>query len=273
MINTCMVAISYCKGSVTRKCLQLILEAARTLDASVSRIVELDGADLDISSFEASLKNIPKLSKVLLKTSKTHFPALINPSRLDYDPTRNEFKRLSEELNSCCAILIALKNGHAADCLLKHLENRQNHDKLVKELKLKLDKDLCFYEWLGKDWQSSLKLTKHSSIEWAIRQIINRLKEFSKIKNFSDQINKLESLLKEIDTNGKGLTKYCEECGAEFSMQKGERWANINNGCDHILCVDCLKCASAKRGYMAYRCPICKKRLNKDWVLKRISGK
>lgn len=262
--DKCASTMATCKGRTTIQHFKSIIKGIDTLYNSVNTIC-LQNFGFSQESFEKSISDINMLSKILIKTSKAHFPHLINRSTLDFDLTRQEFKRLSEELTSCKNILVALKNENPVKSLLKDLENQKIRDTLINQGELKLDHNLVFYEFAGNTLRISLD---HDTVNhWLLQRIINILKIFNKIKNFSDLIKELEGIIIELATHSDSNKKIiCANCGAEIKYQDNVASPYLNHGCEDRLCKNCLIKASAD----GYKCPKCRRKLDEYWVRKHI---
>lgn len=256
--DKCASTMATCKGRATIQHFKSIIKGIDTLYNSVNTICLNFFSE---ESFEKSIPDINMLSKILIKTSKAHFPHLINRSTLDFDLTRQEFKRLSEELTSCKNILVALTNENTVIILLKDLKDQKKRDTLINQGELKLDYHLIFYKFSG----NTLRLTLGNVTvnHWLLQQIINILKIFNKIKNFSDLIKKLEGIIIELATHSDSNEEIiCANCGADMKYIDDVISPDLNHGCNDRLCKNCLIKASAN----GYKCPKCRRKLDEYWV-------
>lgn len=269
LMNICSTTIPKCKGRFTIKYLKQINESARQLEIHIKDLVNSNGLINNARYFSNVDKHINKLSDILLKTSWASFPALgRRQSTLDYDPTRQKLRKLSQQLSKCPEIFVALWNEHVASWLLNHLNRNGNLDTLKKNGELKLNGVYIeTFTRLG----TQIKCATRADVvsRWLLNQLSGCLKKFNNIKNFSRLIENLDLITLEIDLEKGSVKRTCDGCKKEFDAKEGETWGYINNGCKDRLCIDCLKRIAADRGG-EYKCPKCHRRLNRQWVLDRI---
>lgn len=265
--NVCKNTIPSCKGRATIKHLTLICEAAEKLHQSTTNLFASDGFINSGKAILTAMNKVVALSDTLTKTRKARFPSLFNPSTLDYDLTRDKLKEMSSQLNQCLGIFIALTNEFVVDCLLKKLKDTKNLDTLIRERKLKPGFYVVTFEWHGNRYVIGLSTKEVDA--WVLAQLSDNLKRFNKFKNFNKKIEDLNAIALQIDIEHGQELVTCDCCKNKFDIRNSEHWAGINEGCEHRICIDCLKHIASKR-LGAYKCPICNRHLNKQWVLDRI---
>lgn len=277
LARICSYTRNNCKGYLTRKYLKLISDKALSCNEIIERPIEEDSCyrgrrdprcpkRLYLTSSYVPVEKLYALSDILAKTSKARFPHLINRSTLDYKFTRDKLNELGTQIPDCIDEMLALYNECEIENLLRRI-NYVNRDSKGREKFLWHLGDYCKLAY-----QSNRKLKwDELSSPWIepkkINRISNRLRGFSKIKDFSNQLktlNDISDLLAiQYIRDGEWVHKICALCGGKTGYHYT---GNEYLGCSHFFCLNCLR-RVIDNGYI---CPKCKTHLIEERVLQRI---
>lgn len=278
LARICSYTRNNCKGYLTRKHLKLVSDKAHSCNEIIEKPIEEYERDrgerapfpkrLHLTSSYVPVEELYALSDVLVKTSNAHFPYLINRSTLDYKFTRDKLHELGTQIPYCIDEMLALYNECEINNLLRRI-NYINRDNENKAHHLWYKKDYCYLAY-----QSNRKLQwDEFNHHWVDLRVINRiskrLRSFNKIKDFSNQLKALNDISDILSLDSAYWANYvCDDCGKAFMYRRdSENHYDVDVGCGHILCLDCLKRMVAKN---RYKCPLCMRTLSRKWVLERI---
>ncbi len=263
----CEKTIPYCKGKATIKYLKLISDDAKKLSDQVRNGVDGDFFTERSPNNTYLIQYIDELSSILIKTSKARFPFLVNPSTLDFDLTRNEFKRLSEELNTCKLQIFALSNKYQANKLVNYVEQ---HSVARINCYGRSAPKFCFIDING----NGLPIYHGDFItRQTLGMVPKNMDKFKKVLDCSEEKRKLEEIIvimharaDKKDPFDEDYKKCCDNCKKTFYYYDVIGHYRKGYPHSHYLCKECLLRVVANK----YKCPVCGEKLDKQWVLRCI---